>query len=272
MRPGGGCRPVLRLEGERRAMRTFAIANQKGGSGKTTTSVNLAAALGEKGRRVLVIDLDPQHSTTAWFGVKNAGKGVLGIFAENGSMLDLVQESGVAGVDLVPSSSWLVGAEKMLAGEVGAETILRRNLDRLPPDRWDYVLIDCPPTLGVLTVNALVAVAELLVPVEAHVMALSGLAQLLQTVEVVRDRLNPDLRVSGILACRVDFRTRHAREVVEQLRQRSGSLVYRTVIRENIRLAECPSFGQAITAYDSKSAGAADYRALADEIISQEGS
>jgi chromosome partitioning protein len=160
----------------------------------------------------------------------------------------------------------------MLAGEVGAETILRRNLDRLPPDRWDYVLIDCPPTLGVLTVNALVAVAELLVPVEAHVMALSGLAQLLQTVEVVRDRLNPDLRVSGILACRVDFRTRHAREVVEQLRQRSGSLVYHTVIRENIRLAECPSFGQAITHYDGKSAGAADYRALADEIISQEGS
>ena len=253
-------------------MRTFAIANQKGGSGKTTTSVNLAAALGEKGRRVLVIDLDPQHSTTAWFGVKNAGKGVLGIFAENGSMLDLVQDSGVAGVDLVPSSSWLVGAEKMLAGEVGAETILRRNLDRLPPDRWEYVLIDCPPTLGVLTVNALVAVAELLVPVEAHVMALSGLAQLLQTVEVVRERLNPDLRVSGILACRVDFRTRHAREVVEQLRQRSGSLVYRTVIRENIRLAECPSFGQAITQYDGKSAGAADYRALADEIISQEGS
>jgi chromosome partitioning protein len=110
------------------------------------------------------------------------------------------------------------------------------------------------------------------VPVEAHVMALSGLAQLLQTVEVVKDRLNPDLKVSGILACRVDSRTRHAREVVEQLRQRSGSLVYRTVIRENIRLAECPSFGLTITKYDGKSAGAADYRALADEIISQEGS
>jgi chromosome partitioning protein len=253
-------------------MRTFAIANQKGGSGKTTTSVNLAAALGEKGRRVLVIDLDPQHSTTAWFGVKNAGKGVLGIFSDNGEMLDLVQEAGVAGVDLVPSSAWLVGAEKMLAGEVGAETILRRNLSRLPAERWDYVFIDCPPTLGVLTVNALVAVTELLVPVEAHVMALSGLAQLLQTVEVVKERLNPDLKISGILACRVDSRTRHAREVVEQLRERSGDLVYRTVIRENVRLAECPSFGQAITAYDDKSAGAKDYRALADEIISQEGS
>jgi chromosome partitioning protein len=253
-------------------MRTLAIANQKGGSGKTTTSVNLAAALGEKGRRVLVIDLDPQHSTTAWFGIKNTGKEVLGIFADNGNMLELVQAAGVPGVDLVPSSSWLVSAEKILAGEVGAETILRRNLDRLPPGQWDYVLIDCPPTLGVLTVNALVAARELLVPVEAHVMALSGLAQLLHTVEVVRDRLNPQLKVSGILACRVDSRTRHAREVVEQLRQRSGSLVYRTVIRENIRLAECPSFGQAIIQYDAKSAGAADYRALAEEIISQEGS
>lgn len=253
-------------------MRIFAIANQKGGSGKTTTSVNLAAALGEKNRRVLLIDLDPQHSATAWYGVKNAGKGVLGVFTDDGHLADFVQEAGAPGVDLVPSSAWLVGAEKILAGEVGAETILRRNLERLPPDRWDYVFIDCPPTLGILTINALAAARELLVPVEAHVMALGGLAQLLKTVEVVQDRLNPHLQVSGILACRVDSRTRHAREVVEQLRARSGDLVYRTVIRENIRLAECPSFGRPITQYDPKSAGAADYRALADEIIHQEGS
>ncbi len=253
-------------------MRTFAIANQKGGSGKTTTSVNLAAALGEKDRQVLMVDLDPQHSATAWFGIKEAGKGVLAVFTDNTGLEDIIHPTGVKGVDLVPSSAWLVGVEKMLAGEVGAETILRRHLERLPPGRWEYIFFDCPPTLGVLTINALAAVRELLVPVEAHVMALGGLAQLLHTVEVIRDRLNPELKVSGILACRVDSRTRHAREVVEQLRRRSGDLVYQTVIRENIRLAECPSFGQPITQYDPKSAGAADYRALAQEIINQEGS
>jgi chromosome partitioning protein len=253
-------------------MRTFAIANQKGGSGKTTTSVSLAAALGELGRRVLVVDLDPQHSATDWFGAKNAGKEVLGIFSDNGSPAELIREGAAPGVDLIPSSSWLVGAEKILAGEVGAETILRRNLERLPQDRWDYLLIDCPPTLGVLTINALAAVDELLVPVEAHVMALSGLAQLLRTVEIVKERLNANLKISGILACRVDARTRHAREVVEELRERQGLLVYQTVIRENVRLAECPSFGQPINLYDPKSAGAVDYRGLAQEIIRQEGS
>lgn len=251
-------------------MRKFAIANQKGGSGKTTTCVNLAAALGEKQRRVLVVDLDPQHSATAWFGIRDPGKGLYGLFVDNGNFNEVIQATAVPGVDLAPSSAWLLGVERVLAGEVGAEQILRRNLDRLPAETWDYILIDCPPTLGILTINALAAVQELLVPVEAHVMALSGLAQLLHTVEVVRERLNTDLKVSGILACRVDARTRHAREVVEQLRERNGGLVYQTVIRENIRLAECPSFAQPITQYDSRSSGAADYRALAQEIIDQE--
>jgi chromosome partitioning protein len=252
-------------------MRTIAIANQKGGSGKTTTAVNLAAALGEQGRRVLMVDLDPQHSATSWFGIKNAGKGVLGLFTEDGNITEFLQATGVPGVEVVPSSSWLVGMEKILAGELGAETLLRRQLELLGQDRFDYVLLDCPPTLGILTVNALTAVRELLVPVEAHVMALSGLAQLLRTVELVKERLNPDLRVCGILACRVDSRTRHSREVVERLRERPGDLVFKTMIRENVRLAECPSFGRPITQYDPKSAGAADYRALAQEIMAQEG-
>jgi|UniRef100_A0A7C3WIE6 chromosome partitioning protein len=251
-------------------MRKFAIANQKGGSGKTTTSVNLAAALGELERRVLVIDLDPQHSATAWLGFRDSGKGLYGLFVDNGDFREIIKPTGVPGVDLAPSSAWLVGVERILAGEVGAEQILRHNLAKLPAGAWDYILMDCPPTLGILTINALAAAEELLVPVEAHVMALSGLAQLLHTVGVVRARINADLRVSGILACRVDSRTRHAREVVEQLREHHGDLVYETVIRENIRLAECPSFAQPITQYDPKSSGAADYRALAREIIAQE--
>lgn len=251
-------------------MRTISIVNQKGGSGKTTTAVNLAAALGEQHRQVLLIDLDPQHSATDWLGLYDGYKGVFSVFTENGNLLDVVRNTNVTGVDVVPSSSWLVGVEKFLAGEVGAETILRRNLEAIPDGRWDYTLIDCPPTLGVLTVNALVATREVLVPVEAHVMALSGLAQLIETVELVRERLNPVLRITGILPCRVDARTRHAQEVVEQLQERFGKLVYNSVIRENVRVAEAPSFSMPITLYDQRSYGATDYRALAEEIIDQE--
>ena len=248
-------------------LRNIAVVNQKGGSGKTTTAVNLAAALAEKGRRVLVIDLDAQHSATAWFGLKDVGKGIFSIFEGNGNLTDLVHNTDVEGVDVVPSSSWLVGVEKALSGEVGAETILKRQLERLPGERWGYLLMDCPPTLGILTVNALTAAQEVLVPVEAHVLALSGLAQLLQTVDVVRERLNKSLKIMGILACRVDARTRHSLEIVEQLRGRFGNLVYKVAIRENVRLAEAPSFKQPITQYDSKSTGAEDYRALANEIL-----
>src|SRR5258708_9197264 len=185
-------------------MRPLGIINQKGGSGKTTTAVNLAAALGEKGKRVLVIDLDPQASTSSWFGIKDVGKELLDVFTGASELADQVQVSSALGVDVVPCSTWLAGVEKALAGEVGAESILRRRIRKLPKDKWDYLLIDCPPTLGILAINALTAADEVLIPVEAHVMALAGVAQIIKTAEVVKDRLNADLELTGILACRVD--------------------------------------------------------------------
>jgi chromosome partitioning protein len=249
-------------------MRIIACVNQKGGSGKTTTSVNLAATLGERGKRVLLLDLDPQASATNWLGITDAGRGLLDAFSGTAQLLDLVQSTPAPNVDIIGSSAWLLGVDKALAGEVAAETILRTKLRALP-EQWDYILIDCAPTLGILTVSGLTATREILIPVEAHVMALSGLAQLINTVAVVRERLNPELEIAGILACRVDGRTKHAAEIVDQLYERFGGLVYRTVIRENVRLAECPSFGQPITLYDSRSAGAQDYRALAEDVDTQ---
>ncbi len=253
-------------------MRTIAIVNQKGGSGKTTTAVNLGATLAEQGKKVLLIDLDPQYSATQWYDVTEGGRGVFDLFAEpeTTSLEKLVFETQTEGVSLVPSSPWLVGAEKALSGEPGAEQCLKGKLKELPEGRFDYILIDCPPTLGILTVNALNAVTEVLVPVECHVMGLHGLAQLWKTVELVKKRLNPALAVTGILACRVDRRTKHGKEVVEKVRSRFPELVFQTEVRENVRLAECPSQGGPITAYDSKSYGAADYRKLAEEVIAQE--
>lgn len=258
------------IKDKNKITRRIAITNQKGGSCKTTTAVNLAAALGEENRQTLLIDLDPQASASNWYGIKDAGQGLLEVFTDNGNIVNVICNTDIAGVSIVPSSSWLVGIEKALASEVGAETILRRKLDNLLKTDWDYILLDCPPALGILTINALTAVEEVLVPVEAHIMALQGLAQLIKTVDTVKERLNPKLTISGILACRVDSRTRHACEVVEQLRSRFGEKVYNSIIRENIRIAECPSFTQPITKYDSRSAGATDYRALAKEIIKQE--
>lgn len=249
-------------------MKTVSVSMQKGGSGKTTTAVNLAAALAERGKRVLVVDVDPQANATTWFGVRDAGKAIFAVLCENGSMAEVVVPTGTKGVDIVPSSAWLVGADKALANEVGAETLLRRKLKAVA-DRYDVAIIDTPPTLGVLTVGALVAADEVLVPVEAHVMALNGLAQLRHTVDTVRDRLNEHLHILGIVACRVDLRTRHGADVVEELRRRFPEETCTTVIRENVRLAEAPSFGQAIFAYAPDSAGAEDYRALAGEIINR---
>ena len=251
-------------------MRKIAIINQKGGSGKTTTTVNLAASLAAKKRKVLVIDLDPQASTSQWFGRSAIEKGLLTVLTENAAIESIIAATDSENISLIASSSWLIGLEKALANEVGAETILKQKLALLNHKQWHYILIDCPPTLGILTINALTACDEVIVPVEARIMAVNGLVQLLQTVDIVRHRLNPELKISGILPCRVDSRTRHSKEVVEELRKNFSDLVYKTAIRENIRLSEAPSFGKPINDYDPSSNGAQDYNSFAHEVIKQE--
>jgi chromosome partitioning protein len=250
-------------------LRTIAITNQEGGSGKTTTAVNVAAALREEGLRVLLVDLDPQASASAWLGSTNSDRGLLGVFTHNVHLTDLARRTHVPNVDIVPASTWLVGVGKAMAAEVGSETLLRRAFARLE-DRWAYVLVDCPPTLGFLSVAALVACHTILVPVETRVMALGGLAALIRTVELVRERLNSQLRLCGILACRVDLRTNLSRAILGRLRERFGDLVLQNFVRENVRLAEAPSFEQPITMYAPESTGAADYRAAAAEFLQRE--
>jgi chromosome partitioning protein len=251
-------------------MRVIAVTNQKGGSAKTTTTVNLAAALAEAKKRILVVDLDPQGNTTSWLGIAAPERGALELLTDSDPPESLISESAAVGVDCIPSTRALNGAERLLAREMSAETTLKRRLGGLDGARWDYLLIDTPPTLGLLTLNALAAADELIVPVEAHVLALAGVAQLFDTVRTVNERLNPSLTIAGIVACRVDTRTRHASDVVDSLRSTFNSQVFKTEVRENIRLAEAPSFRQPITAYDSRSTGATDYRALAREVMAQE--
>lgn len=250
-------------------MRRLAVTNQKGGSAKTTTAVNLAAALAEEGRSVLFIDLDPQGNATSWLGLGKPEKGAFELLTGTVPGPALIQPTAIENVSCIPATAELSGAERALAREIGAESTLRRRLAGLAGD-YDYLVIDTPPTFGMLTLNALAAVEELVVPVEAHVLALAGVAQLLETVLMINERLNPGLAIAGIVACRVDLRTRHSADVAESLRKTFGSRMYDVAIRENVRLAEAPSFHQPITRYAPQSTGAADYRTLAREVIAQE--
>ncbi len=252
-------------------MRTIAVVNQKGGVGKTTTTVNLAAALADAGRRVLVLDLDPQHSASTWYKAIRQGRGAYDLFTDpRADLSSLVMDTAVEGVSIIPSSPLMYNVERAMAGEPGAEHSLRLKLGKLPSGRFDYLLADCPPSLGLLTVNALTAATEVFVPVEAHVLGLHGLDKLVQTVAVVRERLNPSLAITGIVACRVKAQTRHAQEVMNDIKGRFPDVYFQTTIRENVRLTECPSQGVPITAYAPTSHGAEDYRKLAQEVIAQE--
>ena len=262
-------------------MRSIAIINQKGGVGKTTTSVNLSAALAQTGRRVCLVDLDPQSHASLHLGLslEDEEPSIYDVLTGDASMADVRHQAG-DNLWVVPSHLNLAAAEIELAGEVGRELVLR---DRLEADtsEWDYLILDCPPSLGVLTLNALTSCREVVLPLQPHFLALHGLSKLLQTLDVVSRRLNPELRLCGVVMCMYDTGTRLAAEVsgdVETfLASQAGSakawstaVTFQTRVRRNIRLAESPSFGQSIFQYSPSSHGAEDYRALAQELVAQE--
>lgn len=236
-----------------------AVANEKGGAAKTTTAVNTAAALGAGGHQVLVIDLDPQGHASRWLGADWQGSGLYRVLSKEEDLAAVVVPTPTRGVALVPAAQPLKQADKALTG-VAVDFRLRRALQATPG--WDFVVIDCPPQLGILVINALVASTDVLVPVPTHGMELGGLADLLTTVAAVRAEANPALRLS-VLACRMDRRTTLDRQVLDQLRQRFPTELLATTVHESIRLAEAPTHGLPINEYDPKGSGAAEYAAVA---------
>ena len=243
----------------------YALANQKGGVGKTTTAINLAACLAEAGARSLVVDLDPQANATSGLGVRDA-RGSTYDLLDGARLADVVTQTAFPNLDLVPSRPDLAGAAVELAQRSDGESYLTESLVGARAE-YEFVFLDCPPSLGPLTVNALAAADQVLVPVQAEYYALEGLAQLVKSVELVRARLNPRLRISGVLLTMVDGRTKLSSEVVEEVRRHFGERVFRTTIPRSVRLAEAPSHGLPAIAYDRRSAGADAYWRAANELV-----
>ena len=244
----------------------YAVVNQKGGVGKTTTSVNLAACLAAQGHRTLLVDIDPQANATSGLGIVRPQPTMAEILLDGHDMADAVIPTRVDGLDIAPCAPDLAGAAVELPGRADRERLLARALAPLA-DRYRFIFLDCPPSLDLLTVNALVAAERLVVPVQCEFYALEGLTRLLETVTAVQAALNPNLRVAGMLMTMHDPRTRVSGEVIAEVRRHFGHLAFDTVIPRNVRLAEAPSHGEPVIRYDPASSGAAAYAKAAQEVV-----
>lgn len=250
--------------------RIIAIANQKGGVGKTTTAINLSACLAEAGQRVLTVDFDPQGNATSGLGLdkQEVEETVYEMMLGGCGLEDCIQRQVQENLDVLPSDSNLSGAEIELLQVENKEFVLKSNLEPII-DLYDFIIIDCPPSLSLLTINALVAADTVLVPIQCEYYALEGLSQVLRTISLVRKKMNPELKLEGVVFTMYDARTNLSLEVVENVKENLNETIYKTIIPRNVRLAEAPSHGKPINLYDSKSTGAESYRLLAAEVISR---
>ena len=248
--------------------RIIAIANQKGGVGKTTTSINIAASLAIKGKKVLLIDTDPQGNATSGFGIeKNEVENTIyELILEECSIQDCIIKDVLPNISIIPSNVNLAAAEIELIGVEKKEFILKSAVDYVI-DQYDYVIIDCPPSLNMLTINSMTTANSVLVPIQCEYYALEGLSQLIHTINLVKARLNPNLEMEGVVFTMYDARTNLSMQVVENVKNNLNQYIFKTLIPRNIRLAEAPSYGMPICKYDSKSAGAEAYMNLAEELI-----
>lgn len=248
--------------------RIIAIANQKGGVGKTTTTINLSACLAETGKKVLVIDVDPQGNTTSGLGIdkNDVENTVYELMLGEAELKECIYQSVMEGLEVIPSNVNLAGAEIELIDIKDREYILKKITQSIK-DEYDFIILDCPPSLSMLTVNAMTAANTVLVPIQCEYYALEGLSQLMRTIDLVTKKLNPELEMEGVVFTMYDARTNLSLQVVENVKSNLNRTVYKTIIPRNVRLAEAPSHGLPINLYDSKSAGAESYRMLAEEVI-----